>query len=42
MTIKLDTTLEAFENDGGDENFVSNVTKLLGIDKKLMVITAKR
>ena len=42
MTIKLDTTLEAFEKDGGDENFIKSVTKLLDIDRKLMIITQKR
>ena len=42
MTVKLDTTLEAYEMDGGDKNFIKNVTKLLKVDRKLMVITAKR
>ena len=42
MTVKLDTTLGAFERDGGDKNFIKNVTKLLKIDRKLMVVTAKR
>ena len=42
MTVKLDTTLKKYEDDGGDEKFIKDVTKSLGINKSLMKITNKR
>ena len=42
MTVKLDTTMKAFEKDGGDKNFIEKVTRHLKIDRKLMTITSKR
>ena len=42
MTVKLDTTMEKYEEDGGDQKFVKNVTSLLKIDKSLMKVMAKR
>ena len=42
MTVKLDTTMKAYEKDGGDKNFIEKVTRHLKIDRKLMTITSKR
>ena len=42
MTVKLDTTMKAYEKDGGDKAFIDKVTKNLKINRKLMTITAKR
>ena len=41
-TVRLDTTLEEYEADGGDRNFKRTVTRALKIDMCLMQITGKR
>lgn len=42
MTVKLDTTLQKYEQDGGDAKFIKDVTRSIGIDKSMMKITNKR
>jgi hypothetical protein len=42
MTVKLDTTLQKYEEDGGDSKFIKEVTGSLKIDPSLMRITSKR
>ena len=42
MTVKLDTTLQKYEDDGGDAKFIKDVTECLMIDPSLMKITNKR
>ena len=42
MTVKLDTTMQKYEQDGGDQKFVKNVTSALKIDRSLMQVIAKR
>lgn len=40
--MRLDTTLEEYEADGGDRNFKRTVTRAMKIDMSLMQITGKR
>lgn len=42
MTVKFDTTLKKYEEDGGDKKFIKDVTKSVGIDSSSMKITKKR
>lgn len=42
MTVRLDTTLRQYERDGGDKQFIYDVTKSIGISSSQMRITYKR
>lgn len=42
MTVKLDTSLEQYEQDGGDKQFIKDITKSIGVDPSQMRITKKR
>ena len=42
MTVKLDTTMQKYEQDGGDQKFIKNVTSALRIDRSLMKVMGKR
>ena len=42
MTIKLDTTMNKYEQDGGDKKFIATVTGALKINKSLMKVMNKR
>ena len=42
MTVKLDTTWQKYERDGGDTKYIKDVTDSIGIENSLMKITDKK
>ena len=42
ITARLDTTLKQYEQDGGDQSFIDDVTKSAGVHPSQMKITKKR
>ena len=42
MTVKLDTTMNQYEQGGGDAKFIKTVTQALKLDKSLMKVMNKR
>jgi hypothetical protein len=39
MTVRLDTTMHEYNENGGNANFIKTVTSALQIDKSLMKVT---
>jgi hypothetical protein len=42
MTVKLDTTMQKYNEDGGNAKFIKTVTSALKIDQSLMKVTQLR
>jgi hypothetical protein len=42
MTVRLDTTMQKYEDDGGDYKFIKRVTTTLMIDRSCMKVMSKR
>jgi hypothetical protein len=42
MTVNLDTTMQKYEQQGGDKKFVKIVTKAVKIDRSWMKVVSKR
>jgi hypothetical protein len=42
MTVRLDTTIQKYNDDGGNAKFIRTVTSALKIDQSLMKVTQLR
>lgn len=42
MTVRLDTSLQQYEEDGGDDKFINDITRSIGVDPSKMKIIRKR